>query len=225
LGDMVKYMRILIVDDHAVLREGLASLLDHQPDFEVVGEAGTMSDAVMKAGELKPDLILMDISLPDGSGLEATRAILKQAPDTNIVILTIHDSDELLMDAIRNGARGYLMKNTSSKDLITSLRALRRGELALTREMAGRVISGFSSDAEQSQKRERVVDQLTSRELEVLMEVSSGATNKEIAERLFISVNTVKNHVHDILDKLGLKNRREATLFAIRHRLNKPVSK
>jgi len=217
--------RLLIVDDHVVLREALSDFLDHQPDFEVVGEAGTMNEAVAKAIELEPDMILMDVGLPDGSGVEATRSILTQRPDIKIMMLTINDSDETLLDAIRSGAKGYLMKNTTSNSLIASLRALGRGEVALSREMTGRVMAGLAKGRSSSRETNSAADQLTSRELEVLVEVSNGATNKEIAEHLFISVNTVKNHVHDILEKLGLKNRRQAALFAIRHGLNKPISK
>jgi len=217
--------RLLIVDDHVVLREALSDFLSHQPDFEVVGEAGTVNEAVTKAIELEPDMILMDVGLPDGSGVEATRNILTQRPDIKIMMLTINDSDETLLDAIRSGAKGYLMKNTTSNSLIASLRALGRGEVALSREMTGRVMAGLANGKDSSRATNSVADQLTSRELEVLREVSSGATNKEIAEHLFISVNTVKNHVHDILEKLELKNRREAALLAIRHGLHKPVSK
>jgi len=221
---MTSNLKILIVDDHVVLRNGLASLLNLQPGFEIVGEAGTVAEAVMKASELMPDLILMDIELPDGTGVEATKTILSQFPDINILMLTIYDSDQKLMNAIRNGAKGYLLKNTTSKNLIETIRAMGRGEVVLSREMTGRVMTGLAKENTISVKRNISIEKLTARELEILKEVSSGATNKEIAEHLFISVNTVKNHVHEILDKLGLKNRHEAALFAIEHELNKPVS-
>jgi len=214
-------IKLLIVDDHVILREGLTSLLGTQPDFEVVGEAGTASEAVTKACELKPDIVLMDIGLPDGSGVDATRAILAERPETNIVMLTILDSDNMLLEAIRSGAKGYLLKNTTAVNLIRSLRALGRGEVALSRQMTGRIVAGLASEDHSSQERDAVLNQLTRREVEILRKVSSGASNQEIAEQLFISVNTVKNHVHDILAKLELKNRREATLFAIQHGLNK----
>ena len=129
---MTSNLKILIVDDHVVLRNGLASLLNQQPDFEIVGEAGTVDEAVEKASKLRPHLILMDIELPDGTGVEATKTILRQSPDINILMLTIYDSDEKLKDAIRSGAKGYLLKNTTSKNLIETIRALGRGEVVLS---------------------------------------------------------------------------------------------
>lgn len=221
---MVKKIKLLIVDDHVVLRDGLVSLFSPQPDFEVVGEAGTKSDAVTKACALKPDLVLMDIGLPDGNGVDATKSILAERPETDIVILTLHDSDELLMDAIRSGAKGYLLKTTPAAQVIASLRALGRGEPAISRQMIGRVLTGLVKEKRFPEEENPAINQLTPRELEVIVEISKGATNREIAERLFISVNTVKNHVHEILSKLELKNRREAALFAKRHGLNKSLN-
>jgi len=212
--------KILIVDDHTVLREGLTSLLNSQPDFEVVGNVGTVNDAIAAACNLNPNLILMDIGLPDGTGVDATKAILAKRPNTDIVMLTIHDSDEMLFDAMRSGAKGYLMKNTSMNNLISSLRSLERGEAAISRKMTRRILSGLVNDQD-TRPGDDAIQQLTAREVEILAEVSSGATNKEIAERLFISVNTVKNHIHDILRKLDLKNRREARMFAIRNGIKK----
>jgi len=212
--------KILIVDDHTVLREGLTSLLNSQPDFEVVGNVGTVNDAIAAACNLNPNLILMDIGLPDGTGVDATKAILAKRPNTDIVMLTIHDSDEMLFDAMRSGAKGYLMKNTSMNNLISSLRSLERGEAAISRTMTRRILSGLVNDQD-TRPGDDAIQQLTAREVEILAEVSSGATNKEIAERLFISVNTVKNHIHDILRKLDLKNRREARMFAIRNGIKK----
>jgi len=218
---MAKKIKLLIVDDHVILRDGLVSLFSPQPDFEVVGEAGTLGEAVIKACELKPDLVLMDIGLPDGSGVEATKEILAQRPETDIVMLTLHDSDELLLAAIRSGAKGYLLKTTPAAQVITSLRALERGEAPLSPQMIGHILAELASEKPPSYENNPVVQKLTTRELEVLREVANGATNREIAHRLFISVNTVKNHVHEILNKLEVKNRREATFFAIRHGLNK----
>lgn len=218
---MTKKIKLLIVDDHVILRDGLVSLFDPQPDFDVVGVAGAVSEAVEKALKLEPDLILMDIGLPDGTGVDATKAILARLPKIDIVILTLHDSDELLMDTIRSGAKGYLLKTTPAAQVIASLRALERGEPALSRQMTGRVLSGLVKEKHTSEEVELALNQLTTRELEVLSEISKGATNSEIAERLYISVNTVKNHVHEILSKLELKNRREAALLAHRQGLNK----
>jgi len=153
--------------------------------------------------------------------MDATKAILAQCPEINIIMLTIHDADEILLEAIRSGAKGYLMKNTTARNLIDSLRALTRGEVAISTEMTGRIMAELANEKKSLREESAVIDQLTARELEILREISNGATNKEIAEHLFISVNTVKNHVHEILEKLKVKNRREAGLLAIRHGLKK----
>lgn len=213
---MVKKTKILIVDDHAIIREGLISLFKPQPDFEVVGEVGTMREAITKAIELRPDLVLMDISLPDGSGVEATRAILAQRPETKIVMLTVHESDELLFDAIRSGAKGYVLKNTPVTNLIASLRALDKGEAAISRAMAGSLVEEFSRMGKLTSHGGEDLENLTQRELDVLELLSTGATNRQIADRLVISENTVKNHVSSILKKLNLRNRREVAKFARR---------
>jgi len=213
--------RLLIVDDHVIMRDGLASIFNLQPDFEVVGEAGTSNEAIARADELKPDVVLMDIGLPDGNGVGATRAILAKNPDIDIVVLTLHDSDEIMLEAIRNGAKGYLLKNTPAIKLIAALRALKNGEAALSRQMTSRLIEEFAGGKRNPQSKDTEIGQLTAREMEILREISSGASNQEIADQLFISVNTVKNHVHDILKKLNVRNRREATLVAVRHGLDK----
>jgi DNA-binding NarL/FixJ family response regulator len=208
-------MRILIVDDHILFREGLAGLLRSQTDMDVIGECGTVAEAVVMAKELRPQVILMDFSLPDGTGLEATRAILPYLPETKIIFLTVHDSDDRLIAAIRAGARGYLLKNLSVTKLLASLRALERGEAALSRTMMAVILQEFaqSTPAPASAMPSPLVG-LTSREIEVLQELADGITNQEIATRLYISENTVKNHIHNILDKLNLHNRREAIEFA-----------
>jgi len=209
--------KILIVDDHVLFREGLMSLFRSQKDFEVLGEAGSVNEAIKLARDLQPDLILMDFSLPDGTGLDATQEILRRQPDINIVFLTMHEDDERLFDAIRCGAKGYLLKDIPVGKLLASLRGLVRGEALLSRVMTGRVLDAFSP-LDQSQTPDRAaLDQLTQREMEILRELSRGGTNREIAHRLFISENTVKNHVHNILKKLGLSNRREASRFAQQH--------
>jgi len=212
-------MRILIVDDHVLFREGLVSLLKAQPDFEVVGEASSVSEAVEIARQVQPDLILMDFGLPDGTGLDATQAILTERPETNIVFLTVHEEDDRLFAAIRSGAKGYLLKNVPVSKLLNYLRGVERGEAAISRAMVSRVLDQFSRmeplrDAERAEMAE-----LTMREMEVLQELATGATNREIADRLVITENTVKNHVRSILAKLNLRNRREAARFAQTHGL------
>jgi DNA-binding NarL/FixJ family response regulator len=208
-------MRVLIVDDHILFREGLTGLLRAQQDIEVIGECGTMHEAIDVALQVKPEVILMDFSLPDGTGLEATRAILASLPETKIIFLTVHDNDERLIAAMRAGAKGYLLKNLSVNKLLASLRALDRGEAAISRIMMARVLEAFAqSTPPSSATAPSPLVGLTSREIEVLEELADGITNQEIATRLYISENTVKNHIHNILEKLNLHNRREAIEFA-----------
>jgi len=207
-------IKVMIVDDHAMLREGLASLLQPQPDFEVVGEAGSVEEAVEKAIALKPDLVLMDYGLPGGSGVEATRAILRELPETDIVFLTVHEADDDLFAALRSGAKGYLLKNIPVSRMIAALSGLARGEAPLSRQMTSRVVAEFTQGRPLSRESSGAAHSLTKRELEVLMAMTTGATNREIADRLYVSVNTIKNHVHSILEKLDLKDRRAAIRFA-----------
>ena len=212
-------MRILLVDDHVLFREGLVSLINGQPHFKVVGQAGSVPEAIAKTLELRPDLVLMDFSLPDGTGLDATQAILAEMPDVKIVFLTVHEEDDRLFAAIRSGARGYLLKNVPVTKLLAFLNGLERGEAAISSAMASRILEEFAR-TEPVQRRERAeTGDLTIRELQVLQELSSGASNSEIAERLVIAENTVKNHVRNILTKLNLRNRREAANFVQRHSL------
>ncbi len=206
-------MRILLVDDHALFREGLASLLSNQPDFTVVGEAGSGREAISKAFELGPDLVLMDISLPDINGMEAAKTILSRQPNTKIVMLTIHETDDLLLNAIAHGAKGYLLKNTSLNKILASLRALERGEAALSRTMISRVLDEFTRMASRRVPEPDGLENLTDRELEIIQLLAEKATNRQIAERLSITETTVKVHVHNIFDKLEIKNRREAARF------------
>jgi len=206
-------MRIVLVDDHVLFREGLAGLLNSQPDLSVVGEAGSVPEAVALARKLQPDLVLLDLGLPPGSGLDAMRAILADRPETNIVFLTVHEEDDLLFAAIRGGAKGYLLKNTPVSKLLPYLRGVELGEAAITPLMARRILDEFSHSKRPCEPEDEPGD-LTPREAEVLRELSTGATNREIAERLVISERTVKNHVSNILSKLHLKNRREAARVA-----------
>ncbi|RPI25728.1 MAG: DNA-binding response regulator [Chloroflexota bacterium] len=210
-------MKILIVDDHALFREGLVSLFKSQKDFEVVGEAGTAEMAVRMAAALQPDLILMDIHLPDASGIDAVKRILTDYPDIMIVMLTAHESEALLFKAITYGAKGYLLKNTPISTLLPSLRGLMKGEAALSRTMTAQVLEQVVRLGNRPTREDiGSLDKLTQRERDVLRELSKGASNQEIAQRLVISENTVKIHVHNILEKLNLPNRRAASRFAPR---------
>jgi two-component system nitrate/nitrite response regulator NarL len=211
--------KILLVDDHALFREGLASLLAGQPDFAVIGEAGSVQEAIAMARTLRPDLVLMDFTLPDGTGLDATRAILSACPETQIVFLTVHEDDERLFAAVRSGARGYMLKNVPVAKLLERLRGLERAEAAISPAMTSRILEAFARTSPELQPGRDALAQLTPREMDVLRELAKGATNGEIAERLFIAENTVKNHVGRILGKLGLPNRRAAARFAGQHGL------
>jgi DNA-binding NarL/FixJ family response regulator len=206
--------RLLLVDDHALFREGLAGLFKYQDDFEVVGEAAESSSALALTAELRPDVVLMDIDMPGGDGIEATRRIKVAFPAVIVVMLTVHDATEKLLDAIKAGAQGYLVKNIRSSELLEQLRGLAHGEAALTRRMATRILEEFQRGQPRPVPEEDSQD-LTVRELEVLELVASRLSNKEIATRLVISEHTVKNHLKNILSKLQLRSRRQAAEYGV----------
>jgi len=211
-------IRLLIVDDHVILRDGLVSLFDSQPDFEVIGESGSVSETLTILSDKKPDLILMDYSLPDGTGLEATQKILAEHPGIDIVFLTIHEEDDKLFAAVRTGAKGYLLKDISADEMLKKLRGLSGGEAPISGKMTTRVLSELAKTQPTSQSG-RQKAQLTKREMEVLREVARGASNKQIADRLYISVHTVRNHVHNILEKLDMNSRGEAAKWLVENDL------
>jgi DNA-binding NarL/FixJ family response regulator len=208
---------VMVVDDHILFREGLMSLFRFTPDFKVVDGAGSVKEACEKASFHRPDIILMDFSLPDGTGLDAARMILNNQPECNIVFLTVHDTDEKLFAAIRLGAKGFMLKNIASSDLLSNLRALDQGEMAVSRLMMSHVLGEFSRSNPTLADANGQLDKLSPRELEVLRELETGATNLEIARHLFLSENTVKHHVRSIFDKLALSNRSQAARFARLH--------
>lgn len=211
-------MRILVVDDHNLFREGLVSLLSSYPDLTVVGQASTAKGAVEKAVELSPDLVLLDVSLPDRSGIEAISEILSLRPETKIVMLTVYETDNLLLEAVRNGAAGYLLKDIPITKLLVALRGLANGEAALSRKMTARIMKEYQRNKANGVGGDRM-NTLTMRELEILDLIITGATNQEIADRLVLSENTVKVHIHNILEKLHLRNRHEATRYALSFRI------
>jgi DNA-binding NarL/FixJ family response regulator len=213
-------MKLIIVDDHILFREGLAAIVRSEPDIEVIGQAGTVQEAIEVVLGSKPDMVLMDFGLPDGNGADATRAILKEYPACKIIFLTMSEEDENLFAAIRSGAKGYLLKNMHPAKLISTLRSVQKGESALSRSMTLRLMEELARTKEPDRPGEEVPT-LTRRELEVLRELATGLSNQEIAERLFISENTVKYHVHSILEKLNLADRRDAAIYAREHRLLK----
>ena len=207
--------RLLLVDDHALFREGLAGLFAYQADFEVVGEAGDAASALAQTAALRPDIVLMDIDLPGADGIAATRRLKAAFPDVLVVMLTVHDATDKLLDAIKAGAQGYLVKNIRSAELLDQLRGLARGEAALTRRMAARILEEFQHGAAPPDARPEPAQDLTARELEVLELVANRLSNKEIASRLVISEHTVKNHLKNILGKLHLRSRRQAADYGV----------
>jgi len=204
-------MKIIIVDDHVLFREGLAAIIRSETDIEIMGQAGSVQEAIELVKTLKPDLVLMDFGLPDGTGADATRAILKEYPQCKIIFLTMSEEDEHLFAAIRSGAKGYLLKNMRPSKLISTLRSVQQGESALSRSMTLRLMEELARTKETPRTGDPT---LTRREMEVLRELASGVSNQEIAQHLFISENTVKYHVHSILEKLNLSDRRDAAIYA-----------
>jgi len=209
-------MRIIIVDDHSLFRSGLVSLFNSQPDFQVVGEAGTVKDALSLIESQQPDLVLMDLGLPDGSGADVVTKILQKKEDINIVFLTIHASDENAFTAIRYGAKGFLLKDISAPAMLTALRRLERGELAVSRAVLSRFVDEFMPFVGPRGNRNMGEIALTLREIEVLAELGIGGSNADIARRLSITENTTKVHVHNILHKLKLQSRQDAAAYAQR---------
>lgn len=211
-------IRVLIADDHLIFREGLRALLRDQSDIEVIGEATSGEEAVNKAKELHPDIVLMDITMPCMDGLEATRQIKQGEPDISILILTMHEGDEYFFKSLKAGASGYFIKGGSSRELLSALRAVRRGDVFLYPAMAKKLLSNYLQQAGGGQINNNV-DGLTNREREILKLAAEGHTNQEIAELLVISAATVQTHRANIMAKLGLHNRTELIKYAIRQGL------
>jgi DNA-binding NarL/FixJ family response regulator len=207
--------RLLLVDDHALFREGLAGLFAYQDDFKVVGEASDAESALAQVAALHPDIVLMDIDMPGEDGISTTRKLKSEFPDVTVVMLTVHDATDKLLEAIKAGAQGYLVKNIRSSELLEQLRGLKRGEAAITRRMAARILEEFQRGQATAGTRDESASDLTARELEVLELVADRLSNKEIAARLVISEHTVKNHLKNILSKLHLRSRREAADYGL----------
>lgn len=219
-------MKLLIIDDQILFRQNLVDALEHQPDMTVLGEASTVREAVELVHKLKPEVVIMNINLPDGAGLDTARILLNKHPEVRIVFLAPQDDDDQFFRAIRMGCKGFLLKSVPISKLVMALRGLERGEAAISREMAARLMVEMSRNGSTPPVRsEEPFSVLTLREMQVLHELASNGTNREIAERLFISENTVRNHVHNILDKLGLRSRREAVGLARQHGMGSNFSK
>jgi DNA-binding NarL/FixJ family response regulator len=210
-------LKILIVDDHEVVRLGLRTLLDRQSNFMVVDEAATAKEAVQKTLLLHPDVVVMDIRLLGGSGIDACRKIIEQAPETKVIMLTSYAEDEMLFDAIAAGACGYVLKQIGSDDLIRAVEAVGRGEALLDSALTQRVFERVRQATRK--EHEASFANLTEQEMRVLAQVSEGKTNREIAQALFLGEGTVRNYVSSILKKLNLTNRAEAAAYAVEHNL------
>jgi len=208
-------IRILLADDHALVRQGIRELLSSQPEFEVVGEAATGAEALAQAIESRPDVVLLDIHMPSGDGLWATTEITREVPSARVLILTVSTEDEHLKETLRRGAAGYQLKSSPSDSLFQAIREVARGETTVPGTMAGRILAALGLPQE-SRGAGREAG-LSSREQDVLRLLSRGQTNKEIAEALEISENTVKAHLKSVLRKLGVSNRVEAAGWALRH--------
>jgi len=212
-------LRILLVDDHILFRKGLVALLATRPDIQVVGEAGDGLEAIAAAQDLLPDVILMDINMPKCDGLEATRQIKSEMPHVKIVILTVSDDDQNLFEAIKSGALGYLLKDLEPNQLYSLLENIPRGDAPLSGAIATKILKEFTRFNPASLEKPEVIDELTSRQISILQLVAEGKTNREIASELYISENTVKIHLRNILDKLHLQNRIQVAVYATRQGL------
>ncbi|MCA1644870.1 MAG: response regulator transcription factor [Chloroflexi bacterium] len=213
-NEATRPIRVLIVDDHGLVREGLRAYLELEPDIQVIGEARDGVEGVHRAQELQPDVILMDLVMPNMDGLDATARIREQQPDTRIIILTSFLDDERVVPAIRAGATSYLLKDVAAQDLARAIRGARAGQAQLHPEVARRLMQQVTSP-----RKPDAGAQLTEREREVLRLLADGRSNKEIARLLVVSERTVKGHVSNILGKLGLQDRTQAALFAVRNGL------
>ena len=214
MDDQSKLIHILIVDDHAIVRDGIRSLLTTIPDIDVVGEAGNGREAITHFTRYQPDVVLMDLVMPDMDGIQAIQAIIEKQPDAKILVLTSFSTDDKVFPAIKAGASGYLLKDSDSDELVRSIHEVQRGESSIDPKIARKLLRELAEPPAKPQPND--VDPLTVRELEVLKLVAQGQSNAEIAENLVISEGTVRTHVSNILGKLHLASRTQATLYALR---------
>ncbi len=213
-------IRIVIADDHELFRRGLRMVLEDEEDIEVVGEAGDGEEAVEMVSDTVPDVVVMDVRMPGLSGIEATASIKEELPHTKILMLTISDEEDDLYEAIKAGANGYLLKEISIDEIGSAVRSVHGGQSLISPSMASKLLNEFASMVKKEEEKQQVpAPRLTPREMEVLQHVAQGMNNREIAKALFISENTVKNHVRNILEKLHLHSRMEAVVYAVREKL------
>lgn len=208
--------RILLADDHAMLRAGLALLLNGQPDLEVIGEAGDGAEAIRKTQELDPDVLVVDISMPGMSGLEAIAQIAAKNPRVKCLVLTQHEGDDFLFQALRAGASGYVLKRAAHTDLIEAIRMVHRGEAFLYPSAVKLLLQDYAANLRGKEDRGEADDRLTVRQREVLVLIAQGYTNQEIASRIVVSVKTVEKHKSEVMQKLGLRSRAALVSYALR---------
>jgi DNA-binding NarL/FixJ family response regulator len=218
---MARTIRILIADDHSVVRAGLKALLEHQGHFRVVAEAGTGEEAIRLAKEQRPDVAVLDIRMPGVSGIDACRQIVEALPSCKVIMLTSYAEDELLMAAIQAGASGYVLKRIGDNELVQAVERVSRGEGMLDPAMTATVFSEVRK-ANQAQHAAAFTE-LTSQEMAVLAHVSEGLTNRQIAVKLYLGEGTVRNYVSSILSKIGASNRAEAAAYAVKHKISEFV--
>jgi len=212
----VEEIRVLVVDDHSLFRRGVIQTLRQEADMAIVGEADNAATAIEKARELLPDIVLLDLKLPDVSGLAVARELQRQCPYSKVIVLTVVEDDEALLQALKEGARGYLLKGVSGDELVRVIRAVHRGETYVTPGMAGRLLRELAHP--ETSRLRNISGELTERERMILELVAQGLTNKEIAGRLYLSEKTVKHYMTNILQKLQVRNRVEAALLATKEK-------
>ncbi len=211
---------VLVADDQELFRRGMQTVLATEAGFDVVGEACDGAEAVARTTDLAPDVVLMDVRMPQMDGLEATRRIRAAYPMTRIIVLTVSDEEDDLFDAIKAGANGYLLKEISIEEVADAIRSVVQGQSLISPSMASKLLNEFNTLAKQADEKPRLqAPRLTTRELEVLKLVAQGMSNRDVAEALFIAENTVKNHVRNILEKLQLHSRMEAVVYAVREKI------
>ncbi|MEW8978083.1 MAG: response regulator transcription factor [Symbiobacterium sp.] len=215
-------IRVLICDDHMMVRQGVRMVLQSEPDLELVGEAGRGEEVVELTKQLRPDVVIMDISLPDISGIEATKRIKEAVPETRVIGLTMHEEEPYVLEFLRAGADAYIVKRSAAADLVGAIRAVMEGQAVLDPAVTRAVVSGYVSRPNPAAARAQEPCPLTPREREILILVAEGLTNAEIAKRLFISEKTVQTHRSNMLDKLGIHDRTELVRYAIRQGLVEP---
>ncbi len=209
-------VRLLLCDDHAMFRQGLRSILETEEDFRIIGEASTGREAVRYALETRPDVVLMDIQMPELDGVAATKAVLAERPEAKVIILTMYRQDKYVFEAIKVGARGYMLKDADANDLIDAIRRVAAGQTLLNAEMAASILDEFRKVGELPEHPDHKISELTEREEDILRLLAQGASNQEIAQSLGVSEKTVRNRLSEIFSKLRLNNRTQAALYALR---------